>query len=41
LAQPAFTWFDKAMLSLMLLALMGLSLSKFAGAVNFFKVWQA
>ena len=41
LAQPAFTWFDKAMLSLMLLAVMGLSLSKFAGAVNFFKVWQA
>ena len=41
LAQPAFSWFDKAMLSLMLLALMGLSLSKFAGAVNFFKVWQA
>ena len=41
LAQPAFTWFDKAMLSLMLLALMGLSLSKFAGAVDFFKVWQA
>ena len=40
LAQPAFTWFDKAMLSLMLLAVMGLSLSKFAGAVNFFKVWQ-
>jgi hypothetical protein len=25
----------------MLLAVMGLSLSKFAGAVNFFKVWQA
>ena len=41
LAQPAFTWFDKAMLSLMLLAVMGLSLSKFAGAANFFKVWQA
>ena len=41
LAQPAFSWFDKAMLSLMLLAVMGLSLSKFAGAVNFFKVWQA
>ena len=41
LAQPAFTWFDKAMLSLMVLAVMGLSLSKFAGAVNFFKVWQA
>lgn len=41
LAQPAFTWFDKAMLSLMLLAVMGLSFSKFAGAVNFFKVWQA
>ena len=41
LAQPAFTWFDKAILSLMLLAVMGLSLSKFAGAVNFFKVWQA
>ena len=41
LAQPAFTWFDKAMLSLMLLAVMGLSLSKFAGAVDFFKVWQA
>ena len=41
LAQPAFTWFDKAMLSLMLLAVMGLNLSKFAGAVNFFKVWQA
>ncbi|CAN1516246.1 ABC/ECF transporter, transmembrane component [Methylophilaceae bacterium] len=41
LAQPAFSWFDKAMLSLMLLAVMGLSLSKLAGAVNFFKVWQA
>ena len=41
LAQPAFSWFDKAMLSLMLLAVMGLSLSKFAGAVDFFKVWQA
>ena len=41
LAQPAFSWFDKAMLSLMLLAVMGLSLSKFAGAANFFKVWQA
>lgn len=41
LAQPAFTWFDKAMLSLMLLALIGLSLSKFAIAVSFFKVWQA
>jgi len=41
LAQPAFTWFDKAMLSLMLLAVMGLSLSKFVGAVDFFKVWQA
>ena len=41
LAQPAFTWFDKAMLSLMLLAVMGLSLSKLAGAVNFFKVWHA
>jgi energy-coupling factor transport system permease protein len=41
LAQPAFTGFDKAMLSLMLLAVMGLSFSKFAGAVNFFKVWQA
>ena len=41
LAQPAFTWFDKAMLSLMLLAVMGLSFSKFVGAVDFFKVWQA
>lgn len=41
LAQQAFTWFDKAMLSLMLLAVMGLSFSKFVGAVDFFKVWQA
>lgn len=41
LAQPAFTWFDKAMLSLMLLAVMGLSFSKFVGAVDFLKVWQA
>ncbi len=41
LAQPAFTWFDKAILSLMLLAVMGLSFSKFVGAVDFFKVWQA
>ena len=41
LAQQAFTWFDKAILSLMLLAVMGLSLSKFVRAVDFFKVWQA
>ena len=41
LAQQAFTWFDKAILSLMLLAVMGLSFSKFVGAVDFFKVWQA
>jgi len=39
--QTAFSWLDKAMLSLILVAVMGLSLSKFAGAVNFFKVWQA
>jgi energy-coupling factor transport system permease protein len=39
--QTAFSWFDKAMLSLMLLAVMSLSLSKFTGAANFFKVWQA
>ena len=41
LAQPAFTWFDKAMLSLMLLAVMGLSLSKFFVVVDLIKVWQA
>jgi len=39
--QTAFSWLDKAMLSLMLVAVMGLSLSKFVGTAYLFRVWQA
>ncbi|CAN4271512.1 hypothetical protein MCEREM3_00950 [Methylophilaceae bacterium] len=41
MVQSAFSWFDKAMLGLMLLVVMGLSLSKFFVVVDLFKVWQA
>ncbi len=41
MVQPAFTCFDKAMLSLILLAVMGLSLSRFVGVAGFLKMGQA
>lgn len=41
MAQPAFNWYDKALLGLMLLALMGLSLSRLVGVAEFLKMGQA
>jgi hypothetical protein len=41
MTQAAFSWFDKAMLSLMLLAVLGLSLCSVVGLAGLLKAWQA
>lgn len=41
LVQPSFTWLDKAVLSLLVLATVGLILMQYAGLAVFFRLWQA